>query len=127
MSDVSFDLGDRRLNARAKKCLERLYENPGLSLPKAFVDSSELEGFYRFLHNKSVSDEGLMEAVKRGAFESMGTQEEQEALVLHDTSLIKPPSSKTETIEEFRELKGFSLHLSFASRGRFEKDFWARW
>jgi Transposase Tn5 dimerisation domain/Transposase DNA-binding len=48
------DLGDQRLNRRAKLVMERLSESPSSSVPKASKGWSETIGAYRFFDNEQV-------------------------------------------------------------------------
>ncbi|WP_232444632.1 IS4 family transposase, partial [Burkholderia ubonensis] len=54
------DLGDARLNRRAKKLVERLAAKPTASIPEACDSWSETCAAYRFLRNTEVSWEGIL-------------------------------------------------------------------
>lgn len=57
---AGLDLGDARLNRRAKKLVERLAANPTASIPEACDSWSETCAAYRFLRNTDVSWEGIL-------------------------------------------------------------------
>ena len=54
------DLGDARLNERARMVLRSLAESPSSSLAKACDSESEREGMYRFFRNTRVDWEDLV-------------------------------------------------------------------
>jgi hypothetical protein len=56
----AIELGDSRLNFRARAISGRLAESPGLSFPEALATESELEGFYRFVGNKRVTAKAIL-------------------------------------------------------------------
>lgn len=57
---VGLDLGDARLNRKAKKLVERLAAKPTASIPEACDSWSETRAAYRFLRNTDVSWEGIL-------------------------------------------------------------------
>jgi hypothetical protein len=75
---------DRRLTRRARLVAERLVTSPGLSFPKAFSVSAELEGAYRFFGNPLVNPEAIL----AGHFDATRQRSAQEpsVLVIHDTT-----------------------------------------
>ncbi len=54
------ELGDQRLNRRAKRVMERLEASPKTSLPQAFGGQSEVKGAYRLFANSEVTAEQLL-------------------------------------------------------------------
>ncbi len=104
---VEFGLGDRRLDRRARLCVERLEEHPWESFTQTFQKSSELEGFYRLLHNERSSETSIVASVRRASF--CMAKELSEALVVHDTTTINPVSK---SLEDFSRLRGFWAHVS---------------
>lgn len=78
------DLGDSRLNFRARGAIARLAQSPALSFPAALATDAELEGFYRFLGNGKVTSKEILkphaEATIARAVEH-GT-----VLAIHDTT-----------------------------------------
>ncbi len=65
-----FDLGDKRLNARAKKSLKILMNNdPMQGFPCIFNDQYDLKGFYRLMNNKKVTPEKIAAGYQQGLFD----------------------------------------------------------
>jgi hypothetical protein len=54
------ELGDSRLNFRARSISGRLAMSPGLTFPEALATEAELEGFYRFVGNERVTAEAIL-------------------------------------------------------------------
>src|SRR5450432_692827 len=57
---AGIDLGDRRLDFRARRIAERLATEPALGFPEALAKEADLEGFYRFLGNKKVTAAAIL-------------------------------------------------------------------
>ena len=55
------DLGDQRLNCRARRVPEALYRKPGSSISAACGGWSEVKGAYRFFEQESVTAQQLLE------------------------------------------------------------------
>jgi hypothetical protein len=109
MADLEFQFGDERLNMRAEHCFSMLRQDPGVSFPQAFKSSGELQGFYRFIHNPKVEVEELKRSIVDQTRSHIG--ERKKVLALHDTTHVRP-TPKAESIEEFKQSKGFFVHLS---------------
>jgi Transposase DNA-binding len=78
------DLGDGRLELRARSVARRIAEQPALGLPQALLNPGELEGCYRLLGNGKVSPEALLAPHVKATVDrasAYGT-----VLALHDTS-----------------------------------------
>lgn len=105
-------LGDPRLARRGELVATRVAQNPGLSFPKIFADEIELEGFYRFVRNDSVTGEKLLAPHVRNTvrrIEESGTP----ALCVHDTTTFKfIGRQKLGVVEGNR--RGFLAHASLA-------------
>ena len=56
----AIELGDSRLNFRARSISGRLAVSPGLTFPEALATEAELEGFYRFVGNERVTAEAIL-------------------------------------------------------------------
>jgi hypothetical protein len=54
------ELGDARLNGRARRVARALASQPEMGFPRALATEAELEGFYRFLSNDKVTAERLL-------------------------------------------------------------------
>jgi hypothetical protein len=77
------ELGDGRLNARARRTLAAFSVRPAEGAPRALTDA-ELEGFYRFVNNKRVTFAALLAAhTSATADRSAGLER---VIVSHDTS-----------------------------------------
>ena len=62
-SDLSrLQLGDARLNRRARSIAGALQARPSESFPKALADDAAVEGFYRFMVNDRVNGEAVLGA-----------------------------------------------------------------
>jgi hypothetical protein len=78
------DLGDRRLDFRARRVAKRLAASPSAGLPQVFLKSSDLEGCYRLLGNPKVDPESLLKPHVRATVErasELGT-----IYVVHDST-----------------------------------------
>jgi len=107
----SMELDDPRLGRRARLIASRLAERPGLSFPKVFEDSRELEGFYRFLRNDHVDAQDLL------APHALNTVERIKAvgvaLCVHDTTTFTFDGRQNLGIVEGSR-RGFLAHGSVA-------------
>ena len=54
------DTGDRRLDRRVLRCIERFDGASGRTLPEIFPDPSELEAYYRLTNNEKVTVDKLL-------------------------------------------------------------------
>ena len=86
------DLGDARLNARRNGLLRALEQSPDVGFPEACADGSETEALYRFLRNRRVS----LEAVLQPHLEATGARCRalDEVLVIHDTTEMSFPGEQ---------------------------------
>ena len=78
------ELGDRRLDARRDRLIERLTAHPDRGFPALCDDDAEVEALYRFLRNPRVSPERLLAphvAATEGRCAAAG-----EVWVVHDTT-----------------------------------------
>lgn len=82
------DLRDRRLNRRAQRLVEAIGRQPAAGFPTIFRDPSELEAFYRFVNNDSVSAGALL-APHRTEGWLRAQRFGPTVLVAHDTSEFK--------------------------------------
>lgn len=72
------DLGDKRTNERAVLIGQRIAEKPDASLPAQMSSETELQAAYRFLNNRAVTMNALLEPSIRQTKQ----QARQEAVVL---------------------------------------------
>jgi len=86
------DLGDARLNARRNQVVRTLAEHPDGGFPEACGDDSATEGLYRFLRNRRVSLESVLEPHVQASAERCRAV--GEVLVIHDTTEFDFPGEK---------------------------------
>lgn len=103
---------EERLVLRANLCLERMMKSPQASFPDIFVDSAELQGFYRLVNNDNFSVDQLVDGVGQEAIAKV-PDNIKEVLSLHDTTDVVPRVFS----EDFGPLtseqkRGFRAHVS---------------
>ena len=111
-------LGDRRRQARLLKVVEGLAPAPRKSLPQTAATKRELDGLYRFLSNKAVKPQSVLQphieqTAKR--CEAFGR-----VVVAHDTTECEYDGKvRREGLGYLRSRKtqGFLAHISLAVRG----------
>src|SRR3954466_13261069 len=83
VEDVSaVDLGDSRLNFRARRIVSSLATKPAESFPLA--TEAELKGFYRFLNDEKVTPEAILAPHVAATIERAG--EHRTVLAVHDSA-----------------------------------------
>lgn len=80
----TMDLGDQRLNRRARRVLEKLYAQPGASIPVACGGWAETKAAYRLFDQDRVTAQQILEPHYRASAERMAAQEV--VLCLQDTT-----------------------------------------
>jgi len=78
------ELGDQRLHERRDRLMTVLEQHPDTAFPDACADDAEVEALYRFLRNRRVSREALIEphvVATHGRCAAL-----DEVLVIHDTT-----------------------------------------
>ena len=78
------ELGDQRLNERRDRLIAALEQSPDSAFPDACASDAEVEALYRFLRNRRVSLEAVLEphvAATQGRCAAVG-----DILVIHDTT-----------------------------------------
>lgn len=78
------DLGDARLNARRDRVIDVLEQQPDTGFPDACGSDAETEALYRFLRNRRVSLEGVIEPHLRATADRCRAV--GDVLVIHDTT-----------------------------------------
>src|ERR1700734_2226818 len=101
-------LGDERRTRRAQRVVERFSHAPALSFPQQMETSKELEGLYRFVNSRHVSEEALLEA--HVAQTCARANEHALVLVLHDTSEFESHDGIEGVGYLGRNRRGFLLH-----------------
>jgi hypothetical protein len=109
--EMNFELGDKRLNCRAKKMIETMSKNCDKQLTQKFSNASDLRGAYRFFNNPKISAKNILkphkeEAIKRCQLQAV-------VLVIQDSSDISFDYMKC--LEGFNPLhphvdKGYRIH-----------------
>lgn len=115
----AIDLGDKRLESRAEKVLERLAAKPGASINAACDGWSETLAAYRFFDNPKVKQESIL-ASHRQATEKRIDQEDVVLLVQDTTDLdfSKHPTSDSGVLDAEYRLGLFDhSHIAFTPSG----------
>ena len=115
-------LGDRRLNRRQARIVQRLATNPSAGFPKSMVSNAELEAAYRFFSNEAVT----AEAVLTPHYEATCRRMEEESLVIvaHDTTSFEYGNESLRAgLGPIRgsNRQGLLAHLSLALEGHGRK------
>jgi hypothetical protein len=108
------DLGDERLNARRDRIMTVLQQHPDAGFPDACASDGEAEALYRFLRNRRVSLESVIEPHLRATADRCRAV--GETLVIHDTTENVFPGEKSReglTVLGPRR-HGFWLHTALA-------------
>jgi hypothetical protein len=115
------ELGDSRLDFRARQIARRLATKPAIGFPDALVTTAELEGLYRFLGNKKVSAAALL---KPHSEATMGRViEHGTALAIHDTTVFRFGGNGREGLGELtRAGDTFLAHFCLAVSGDGNRD-----
>ena len=112
---LTLDFGDKRLNTRLKKTLERLSSSPEKSIPSATKGWSETQGTYRLLNNPKVHSEKILSPHRAATLRRI--QQESIVLIPQDTTEIDLTHRKP--MEDMGYLsssksQGFYIHPSVA-------------
>lgn len=104
--------GDERLTNRLGIIASRVERAPGASFPRMCATGAELEAFYRFLGNDSVSVESILAPHIEATIDRCGGF--AEVLVLHDSSELSfsSPRERVGRLQACRS--GFLGHFSLA-------------
>jgi hypothetical protein len=103
------ELGDARLVRRSVGLAEALARSPGLSLPRVWATSAELQAGYQFLRSPRTDFSALMEPVQLATRER--ALEERCVLVVHDTTDVMCPAAEPEQVGFLQTGKaGFYVH-----------------
>jgi hypothetical protein len=78
------EIGDKRLERRAKTIIARVAAAPSLSFPEALPTSGELEGAYRFFQNDAVSAKSLLAPHVKATIGRMRSA--RKVRLVHDTT-----------------------------------------
>lgn len=114
------ELGDERLDHRARVLVEAFAEQPEVSLPQACVDWAAQRAAYRFFQNEAVDPAALSKAVGRAT--AARCAEEARVLVVQDTTSLDYTQHRATTnlgVLEHASARGILLHscLAVSERG----------
>lgn len=104
--------GDERLTSRLGIIASRVERAPGASFPRMCATDAELEAFYRFLSNDSVSVESILAPHIEATIDRCGGF--AEVLVLHDSSELSFSSPRERVGRLQASRSGFLGHFSLA-------------
>lgn len=128
----TLDLGDLRLNRRAKNILDGLGLAPGRTIPQSFKSRAEIKACYNFFDNDLVSDEKLLAPHIEKSIERI--REYPVVLLPSDTTEIDYTSKEAMKGKERLSNKknGLWLHSTIAvtperlTLGIVDANFWSR-
>ena len=108
------DLGDARLNARRDRVIEVLEQQPDRGFPDACGSAAETEALYRFLRNRRVSLEAVIEPHLRATADRCRAV--GDVLVIHDTTanVFAGEKSRPGLTSLGPRRHGFWLHAALA-------------
>ena len=112
----SVDIGDKRLNARVVRVIEKFWKQPPSSIPKATGSWSEAKAAYRLLNNPKVTPEKVLAP----HLESVRSRVEGHRVVLAvqdttDLNFTSHPATKgLGTIGSSPKLRGMHVHTTVA-------------
>ena len=110
------ELGDERLNKRARKVLRSLGERPSLSIPSACKGWDETLGAYRFFQNEKVNLEKILAPHVEASLAR--ANEHRTILLVQDTTELDytPKQEKIEGVGvlNHERRQGFMLHPMLA-------------
>jgi len=109
------ELGDRRLNARVERIVERLEAKPNVPFPLALVTEAELEGFYRLVNNRKVTPEALLQPHLAATLQRMASYET--VLVVHDTTEFRYTGDRLDLGRLQQTGRGYLGHFGVAVSG----------
>ncbi|WP_206955976.1 IS4 family transposase [Trinickia acidisoli] len=111
---AGLDLGDARLNRRAKKLVERLAAKPTASIPQACDSWSETCAAYRFLRNTDVAWEAILEPHWASTQERMRSQ--PVVLCIQDTTELDFNGQEIDGLGplNYEARRGLYLHPTYA-------------
>jgi hypothetical protein len=110
----SGDLGDQRLNERRDRVVAALEQSPDAPFPEACASHAEVEALYRFLRNRRVAWDTLIEPhvlATQTRCAALG-----EVLVIHDTTdmVFTGESAREGLLPLSNRRHGFWLHAALA-------------
>jgi ribosomal protein L37AE/L43A len=126
--------GDKRLNLRFEKVLNTLSDQVECSIPQAFKQWGQTKAMYRFLSNKKVKGETIIEAQLNNWSENQ-LSEHSVILAIHDTTALDLTGKRSEDqlgCLSYEKQRGFFLHNTLLCSGEgipqavFHQYYWGR-
>lgn len=110
----TINLGDQRLNRRARRVLEKLYAKPGASIPAACGGWPETKAAYRLFDQEGVTAQQLLEPHYRASTERMAVHEV--VLCIQDTTELDYTGKTIEGLGplNYEQRQGLYVHPTVA-------------
>ena len=112
----SVEIGDRRLNARLVRVLEKFCQQPQASIPKAMGTWADTKAAYRLLNNPKVTPEKILETHRAKVGSRL--KEHRVILAVQDTTQLNftahPATTGLGTIGHSPQLRGMHVHTTVA-------------
>lgn len=111
---IHLQIGDKRLDQRVKKTIERMSASSNMSFPSCFKSRAELIAAYRLFDNEFVTPEKILEPHRKSVLER--AKNHSVVLLINDTSSIDYTSRKIDNLGMLEKTytKGFFLHPTLA-------------
>lgn len=112
----SADFGDKRLNVRLLKIVEKFLTKPQASIPEAMGAWADTKGTYRFINNAKVTPEKILEPHRQKTLRRM--EEQPVILAVQDTTDLNftahPATQGLGTIGSSVNFRGMLVHTTLA-------------
>jgi len=113
------DLGDKRLNDRARLLIERLGANPAASINSSCQGWSETKAAYEFFDNKKVDPQKILQPHREATIHRIG--DEEVALIVQDTTELDFSDHPTKDSGVLNAEDRYGLydhsHIAFTAEG----------
>jgi hypothetical protein len=111
---VAAPLGDRRLQRRLKAIGDAVATDPDATFPNAMGSSGELEGLYRFLNNRRVAPEAILQPHVAATVNRVAKQ--KHVAVVHDSTnfVFDGPAAESMGFIPTTTQRGFLGHFALA-------------
>jgi len=127
--------GDLRLDQRLDKIMEDLRDIPRANLPQVLTSWSKLKAGYRFLNNKRVTHEGILESESEATLARLRAEAGDLVLAVQDTTsfnFARRPALSGLGVLDDNKTPGFFAHTTLAVSeqgvplGLFGQQVWSR-
>lgn len=110
---ASLNLGDERLNRRARFSARAIFDRYHMSFPRIFPDADDLKGFYRLMNNEDIPPASLLAPHQKSSWERASST--PFAVILHDTTEFSfPGETPRDGLEHHKGKSTFHAHLALA-------------